>query len=122
MQEQKRILIVDDYPMNIEIMEIALAKDYQLAMASSGEDALATATDFQPDLILLDVMMPGMDGYETCRRMRATPALCQIKIVMVSAKAMAEERAQGFEAGADDYITKPFAKKELLAKVYDYLQ
>ena len=117
MSEQSRILIVDDHPINVDLLQELLEDDYQLATAASGEEALSRAADFGPNLILLDIMMPGMDGYETCRRIRATPALSHTKIIMVSAKALSEERQQGFEAGADDYITKPFENPELVNKV-----
>jgi CheY-like chemotaxis protein len=118
-----RILIVDDYPINITILKKVLDNnDYLLDTATSGEEALARIQTFQPDLILLDIMMPGIDGYETCRRIRAASALRHIKIIMVSAKAMLEDRQQGYAVGADDYITKPFTKHELLAKVRHCLE
>ncbi len=80
------------------------------------------ASDFLPDVVLLDIMMPGIDGYETCRRMRNNPVFSGMKIVMVSAKAMKSERLQGYEVGADDYVTKPFDEDELLAKVHVYVR
>ena len=122
MSSSSRILIVDDYPDNVEILENILCKDYQVATANSGEEALALAPNFRPDLILLDVMMPGIDGYDSCRQLRALKSLQHTKIVMVSAKAMASERLKGYEAGADDYITKPFDVEELRAKVRVYLR
>src|SRR5467141_3561037 len=122
MRTPQRILIVDDHPTNIDVLQEFLSDDYVLATATSGEEALALAPDFQPALILLDVMMPGIDGYETCRRIRTTPALRHTKIILVSARAMVEERLRGYEAGADDYITKPFEKHELRAKVHAYLR
>ena len=122
MQPRSRILIVDDNPHNIFIMQETLSDAYHLAIATSGEEALAIAPDFYPHLILLDVMMPEMDGYETCHRLRAHPAMQSVKILMVSAKAMKAERLRGYEAGADDYITKPFEVEELLAKVRVYLR
>jgi two-component system sensor histidine kinase/response regulator len=122
MPHRDKILIVDDNPTNVVILEEMLDDKYQLATAASGEEALVIVSDFRPDLILLDLMMPGIDGYETCRRIRASPALCHTKIIMVSAKAMVEERLQGYEAGADDYVVKPFEVEELLAKVRVYLR
>jgi signal transduction histidine kinase len=118
----ERIMIVDDNPRNVLILKKLLA-EYSLCVAGTGEEALALAGEFQPDLILLDIMMPGINGYETCRRLRAmkdssTPA----KIIMVSARAIVTERLQGYEAGADDYVTKPFDPDELLAKVKVYLR
>ena len=123
MELQDRILIVDDNPINVEILEEALLDEgYYLETAASGEEALEIAPDFHPALILLDVMMPGIGGYETCRRIRANLSLRHIKIIMVSAKALISERMQGFEAGADDYITKPFDIEEFLAKVRVYMR
>ncbi|MCZ6449819.1 MAG: response regulator [Deltaproteobacteria bacterium] len=121
MQRQSRILLVDDNPTNLAILAEMLGDEYRWEAATSGEEALEIAPDFQPDLILLDVMMPGINGYETCRRIRANPALRNVKIVMVSAKALVSERLEGYDAGADDYLTKPFDEKELLAKVRVYL-
>ncbi len=120
MQPQSKVLVVDDHPTNIKIIREALDGAYQLATAASGEEALQIVPKFLPDIILLDIMMPGIDGYEVCRRVRSNPALCHCKILMVSAKAMLSERLQGYEAGADDYITKPFEEEELTAKVRVY--
>ncbi len=122
MQRQEKILIVDDHGTNIEILEDLLSECYPLASATSGKAALQMAPVFQPALILLDVMMPGIDGYETCRQLRANPILRYTKILMVSAKATDADRLAGYEAGADDYITKPFNKDELRAKVRVYLR
>ncbi|ETX08896.1 hybrid sensor histidine kinase/response regulator [Candidatus Entotheonella palauensis] len=122
MSNQNRILIVDDNPTNIDILEEMFEDNYQLATSSSGEEALNVAEDFNPDLVLLDVMMPGIDGYETCLKLRSHPRLQYTKIIMVSAKALLTERMQGYEAGADDYVTKPFERDELLAKVQVYLR
>jgi two-component system, sensor histidine kinase and response regulator len=117
-----RILIVDDHPTNIAVLEELLGDTYPLSIATSGEEALGLAGAVPPALILLDVMMPGINGYETCRRLRALAPLHPPKIIMVSAKAMVAERLRGYEAGADDYVTKPFEAQELLAKVRVYLQ
>ncbi len=122
MQQHNRILAVDDNPTNIAILEELLSDNYELATAASGEEALEIAATFRPDLVLLDIMMPGIDGYETCQKMRADPILHGTKIVMVSAKAMTSERLKGYAAGADDYVTKPFDAAELLAKVQVYLR
>ena len=122
MPNQSRILIIDDNPTNIDILEEMFEDSYQLTTSSSGEEALNVAEGFNPDLILLDVMMPGIDGYETCLKLRSHPTLQYTKIIMVSAKALLTERMQGYEAGADDYVTKPFDREELLAKVQVYLR
>ncbi len=122
MSECGNILVVDDNPSNVFVLEEMLGETYSLATAASGEEALTMAPAFQPDLVLLDIMMPGIDGYETCRRLRTMSTLHHTRIVMVSAKTMIPERIQGYEAGADDYITKPFNKDELQAKVRAYLR
>ena len=110
MRLQSRILIVDDHAANVEILKKLFGDSYELATAESGAKALVEADHFRPDIILLDVMMPGMDGYETCRRLRATPDLANSKILMVSAKTRLEERLEGDEAGADDYIIRDVTK------------
>jgi len=121
MRQKSKILIVDDNPTNERILR-AILSPYELNSARSGVEALEQARRFEPDLVLLDVMMPEMDGYEACRRMRMDPKLRLTKIVMVSAKAMVEERIEGYGAGADDYVTKPFDPDELKAKVRVHLR
>jgi len=121
-ESKSKILAVDDSATNVAVMQEMLNEAYNLKTAASGEEALEIANDFRPDITLLDIMMPGIDGYEVCRRMRATPSLRQTKIIMVSAKALVSERLEGYAAGADDYITKPFAEDELQAKIKVYLR
>ena len=121
MQAASKILIVDDKPSNVKILQDRL-EDYRLGVAYSGEEALKKAVEFKPDLVMLDIMMPGLDGYEVCRRIRANPKISAAKIIMVSAKAMRGERLEGYKAGADDYVVKPFDGQELLAKVRVYLR
>jgi two-component system sensor histidine kinase/response regulator len=122
MDIRSKILAVDDNPTNLIIIEELVEDRYDLYTAISGEDALREADRLRPDLILLDIMMPGIDGYETCRRLRQNPAVSHAKIIMVSAKAMVSERLAGYEAGADDYITKPFDHAEFLAKIQVYVR
>jgi len=122
MQVQGKILAVDDDPNNITILKELLDDNYDLKAATTGEQALEIAQDFRPDIILVDIMMPGMDGYEVCRLLREHDTLKYTKIIMVSARAMVTERLEGYKAGADDYITKPFEGDELLAKVRVYLR
>jgi DNA-binding response OmpR family regulator len=122
MQPKHKILIVDDDPTNVEILYEIFEDTYTLARAGTGEEALAVLPRFLPDLILLDIMMPGLDGYEICRRIRSDSCYSFIKIILVSGKAMVEERLKGYEAGADDYITKPFVHEELEAKVSVFLR
>lgn len=122
MQTQEKILAVDDDPNNVAILQELLEDDYDLKVATTGEQALEIVQDFQPDVVLVDIMMPGMDGYQVCRRLREDATLKHTKIIMVSARAMVSERLKGYEAGADDYITKPFDGDEFLAKVRVHLR
>lgn len=116
------ILAVDDEPINIEVYRLLFEDGYDMRFARSGEEAIAMARECQPDLILLDVMMPGMSGYDVCRKLREDATLRFAKIMLVSARATAEERLDGYEAGADDYVTKPFCHEELIAKVDVFLK
>lgn len=122
MLSNHRILAVDDDPMNLDIIEEILEDKYLIERADSGEAALKILPEFRPDLILLDIMMPGINGYKVCRKIRNDPEYDNLKIILVSGKAMAEERLKGYEAGADDYITKPFLEEELVAKIKVFLK
>lgn len=117
-----KILAVDDDPLNLEIIEELFAEEYTLTTASSGPEALEIAEKLRPDLVLLDIMMPGMDGYEVCKRIRSRETLKYTKVLLVSAKAMVSERLKGYESGADDYIVKPFDHAELGAKLRVFLR
>lgn len=118
MQAKSIILIVDDTETGREILEALLqSSTYQLAFACNGPEALLKAEEVTPDLILLDVMMPGMDGFEVCRRLRSNPRLAEIPIILVTALDDRQSRLQGIEAGADDFVTKPFDHAELRARV-----
>jgi putative two-component system response regulator len=112
-----RILIVDDCSMNLDILRELLGNQYELESAETGEECLEKVVQFSPDLILLDIMMPGIDGYETCQRIKQGPMGRFIQVIMVSGKASMAERLHGFEAGADDYVTKPFDHEELQARI-----
>jgi two-component system cell cycle response regulator len=113
-----RILIVDDMPANTRLLEAKLAAEYyQVSSARDGFEALAIARDWQPDLILLDVMMPGMDGYECCRQLKDDAVTLHIPVVMVTALGDPGERLRGLEAGADDFLTKPVDYDTLMARV-----
>ena len=122
MKLRARILVVDDDPMNLSVMQEVLGDDYHLKTLSSGKGVLKEARAFRPDLVLLDIMMPEVSGYDVCRQLRAQHGLRHLKIVLVSAKAMLSERLEGYRAGADDYITKPFDIDELAAKVRIYVR
>ena len=122
MKQKHKILVVDDNEMNLTILEEILESDYTVRTCRSGEEALGVLSDFQPEIVLLDIMMPGIDGYEVCRRIRQEKKLAHTKVIMVSAKAMVGERLQGYEVGADDYVTKPFNDDELLSKVRVFLR
>lgn len=122
MSQRQRLLIVDDNPVNLSLLEELLADDYEVTTAASGEEALACVAGMTPGLILLDVMMPGMDGYEVCRRLRAHPTFSHLPIILISAKAMAEDLASGYAAGANAYVTKPFENDALLQQVRLLLQ
>jgi signal transduction histidine kinase len=119
---QFKILVVDDDPLNLEIMEEILSEKYSVRMADTGEEAIQLLPEFNPDLMLLDIMMPGIDGYEVCRRIRANHRYYLLKIILISGKSMLEERLQGYEVGADDYIVKPFVDEELEAKIQVFLR
>jgi PAS domain S-box-containing protein len=118
MSYQSTILIVDDEPVGRVALEaLLLNQGYQLAFARSGREALDQAAAHPPDVILLDVMMPEMDGFEFCRRLRATPGLAEVPVILLTALADRASRLQGLEAGADDFISKPFDRIELRARL-----
>ncbi|HEY1011696.1 MAG TPA: HD domain-containing phosphohydrolase [Herpetosiphonaceae bacterium] len=118
MEDSTTILIVDDNPMGYETLKTLLdGQGYALAFAGNGSQALDRAAELIPDLILLDVMMPEMDGFEVCRRLRANPQLAEVPIILVTALDDRESRIQGLEAGADDFISKLFDHEELRARV-----
>jgi len=118
-----KILIVDDTPANLDLLRDMLAPGgCKIFFATSGEQSLRIAADVSPDIILLDVMMPQLDGFETCRRMQADAAMRNIPVVFVTAKTDVEDLARGFEVGAVDYITKPVKQPEVLARVRTHLK
>ncbi|QDT12095.1 hybrid sensor histidine kinase/response regulator [Planctomycetes bacterium K23_9] len=120
-QRKQRVLVVDDNAVNREICHEILSGDYDVRMSVDGETALIDAEQFRPDIVLLDVMMPGIDGVEVCKRLRQS--VCPwVKIIIISAKTAVAHRLEGFDAGADDYMTKPFDEDELLAKVRVHLR
>ena len=113
-----RVLIVDDVPANLKLLDAKLTAEYfGVLKAASGPEAIEIATRELPDIILLDVMMPGMDGFEVCRLLKAAPATEHIPVVMVTALDQSKDRVQGLEAGADDFLTKPVNDLALFARV-----
>jgi len=116
--DNKLVLIVDDTPTNVGVISGVLKGAYRTKVATNGEKALVLATAAEkPDLILLDVMMPGMDGYEVCRRLKANPVTRDIPVIFLTAKTDALDEENGFEVGAVDYIHKPFSGPIVLARV-----
>jgi DNA-binding response OmpR family regulator len=114
----KKVLIVDDEPNIVMSLEFLMQQaGFEVAVAFDGVEALAKVAQVNPDLVLLDVMMPKKSGYEVCEALRAEPARSEIKIVMLSARGRDGEIAKGLALGADAYIVKPFSTKELLAQV-----
>jgi adenylate cyclase len=123
MRTPPRILIVDDEPINLDILQTRLAvHGYEILTATNGEEALAVATAQRPDLILLDVMMPKMDGIDVCRRLKADASLPFMPIILVTAKADSKDVVAGLEAGADEYLTKPVDQAALVARVKSMLR
>lgn len=110
-------MIVDDDPSSVEFLEELLEESFELKSAFSGEEALELIPGFKPDIILLDIMMPGISGYEVCQKIRSNRPITHVKILLLSAKTELYERLQGYDVGADDYLTKPFNPQELLAKI-----
>jgi serine phosphatase RsbU (regulator of sigma subunit) len=120
--EQKTILVVDDTPLNISVITGALKDTYKTKVATNGPKALAiAAADEKPDLILLDVMMPEMDGYEVCRRLKADSTTRDIPVIFLTAQTEAEDETRGFEVGAVDYVHKPFSPAVMKARVHTHL-
>ena len=118
-----KILIVDDTPANIDLLrDLLMPVGYSIFFATSGKQALKVAQDVLPDLILLDVMMPELDGFATCRQLKEREALCDIPVIFVTARTEVEDLARGFETGAVDYVTKPVKRPEVLARVKTHLQ
>lgn len=118
-----RILIVDDVPDNIQVaMNILREEQYDFSFATTGEEALRLLSQDSFELVLLDVMMPEIDGFEVCRRIKADAALREIPVIFLTAKIDADSIARGFEVGAVDYLTKPFHPSELIARVKNHLE
>jgi DNA-binding response OmpR family regulator len=118
----KEILIVDDEPnIVVPIQFLMEQQGYWVMIAERGEDALDLIYQYKPDLVLLDIMLPGIDGYEVCEIVRLNPKYRKVKIIFLTAKGREEEIAKGLALGADAYITKPYSNAELVAKVKELL-
>src|SRR2546422_3681300 len=115
-KQMERILIIEDeLPMRTALTDVLQAEGYRVLSAADGESGLRRALDEKPDLILLDIMMPKLDGYEVCAELRRLSN--PVPVLMLTAKGMVEDRVTGLDAGADDYLVKPFSTEELLARV-----
>ena len=113
-----RILVVDDEIYIVHILDFSLGMEgYEVVTALDGEQALEKARSEKPDLIVLDIMMPKLDGYETCKRLKADPATKEVPVILLSAKGRNVDQKVGFEVGADDYITKPFSPRKLVERI-----
>jgi len=118
----KRILVVEDHEDNRRILRDLLGNaGYQMTEAETGEAGLAAAAAERPDLILMDIQLPGLDGYEATRRLKADPALRSIPIIVVTSYALSGDDAKARAAGCDAYVTKPYSPRQLLAKIKEYL-
>ena len=120
--EPETILIVDDTPENLDILVGILKEDYRLKVATDGQSALELAAETPPDLILLDIMMPEMDGFEVCRRLKAEPRLGDVPVIFVSALGDLGSKVRAFTGGGVDYVTKPFQPDEVKARVVTHLE
>lgn len=119
----KLILVVEDQEDNRRIMRDLLASaGYEVMEALTGEEGVAAAESHRPHLILMDIQLPGLDGYEATRRIKANPDLHHIPIIVVTSYALSGDDVKAFEAGCDDYVSKPFSPRELLAKIRGYLE
>jgi two-component system, OmpR family, alkaline phosphatase synthesis response regulator PhoP len=115
---EKKILVIEDDPATLRLVDYSLRHEgYQVISASNGLEGLRKAIGESPDLVILDVMLPGMDGFEICHRLKSEPATAQLPILMFSAKAQEIDKDTGIKVGADDYLTKPAAPSEIVSRV-----
>lgn len=117
-----RVLVVEDEPIILRLLQVNLRlQGFEVVACSNGEDALRRAEEHPPDVAVLDIVLPGIDGFEVCRRLRATAATAEVPVIMVTAQAQAEDRERGYALGVHEYVTKPFEPTELVALVRDAL-
>ena len=119
--KRPRILVVDDDPSIVDLLEAFLQNEYDVSVATNGEQAIKLCRQQSPDLVLLDVMMPGADGYEVCRRLKTDPVTRDIPIIFVTARDEVEEEIKGLEAGAVDFLSKPVHRAIVLARVRTHI-
>src|SRR5262249_26962940 len=118
----RRILVIEDHEENRRLLrDLLTAADYEMLEAWNGEEGLVQAAQQRPDLILMDIQLPGLDGYEVTRRLKANPELRAIPIIVVTSYALSGDEAKAHEAGSDAYVTKPFSPRELLAKIRSFV-
>ncbi len=121
--ERKRILVVDDEIYIVHILEFSLTMEgFNILTAFDGDEALRVIERERPDLVVLDIMMPKLDGYEVCRRLRKDERFANLPVILLSAKGRSIDREVGLQAGADDYITKPFSPRKLVEKIRELLE
>ena len=121
--DRKRILVVDDEIYIVHILEFSLTMEgYNILTAFDGEEAMRVIEQEKPDLVVLDIMMPKLDGYEVCRRLRKDDRFATLPVILLSAKGRSVDREVGLQAGADDYITKPFSPRKLIEKIRELLE
>jgi len=117
----KRILVIEDHEDNRRILRDLLSSaGFDLIEAMTGDEGVAMAQEHRPDLILMDIQLPGLDGYQATRRIKADPALRQIPVIAVTSFALSGDDVKAYEAGCDGYVTKPYSPRQLLAKVREY--
>jgi two-component system cell cycle response regulator DivK len=118
----KRILVVEDQEDNRQILrDLLMSADYEMSEAENGQEALDAVAKERPDLILMDIQLPIMDGYEATRRIKANPEYKDIPIIVVTSYALSGDEGKAREAGCDDYVTKPYSPRALLAKIREYI-
>jgi DNA-binding response OmpR family regulator len=118
-----RVLIVDDEPNIVLSLEYLMKREgFEVAVAGDGEEALRAMAERRPDLVILDVMLPRLNGFEVCQRIRAEPAWKDVRVLMLTAKGRETEMKKGLEVGADAYVTKPFSTRDLVAEIHRLLR